>query len=99
MLEYKRHPSSPHIFVPFSSQPPCLDAPTLPSHVISVSVSQPLHTLCVHSLRSNRIKAAGERALAFTLRHYNRSLVALDLRANMRPAAGVALTEAALAPG
>jgi len=53
----------------------------------------------VHSLRSNRIKAAGERALAFTLRHYNRSLVALDLRANMRPAAGVALTEAALAPG
>ena len=53
----------------------------------------------MRSLRRNQIYERGERSLAQALSDYNRTLTSLDLRGNPRPAAGVALTQAALGQG
>ena len=53
----------------------------------------------LRSLRRNQIYERGERSLAQALSEYNRTLTSLDLRGNPRPAAGVALTQAALGQG
>jgi hypothetical protein len=78
-------------------------SPTYPHNDFNFFIRQKIPFCMWHechiSLCNNRIRAAGERALASVIRHHNRTLLSLDLSGCKRAAAGVALTEAALAKG